>query len=69
MHEIVIDTHILIWMLTEPSKLSMDAIFALKEAENSNSKIYVAATAFSLGLGLISADHKIQALSSIKVIW
>lgn len=134
MDEIVIDTHILIWMLTEPSKLSMDAVLALKQAENSNSKIYVssislveiryliekgkfagklfeqiealltdpneilslcplaleeakaveridrsvtpdmpdriiAATAFSLGLPLISADHKIQALSSIKVIW
>lgn len=29
----------------------------------------IAATALSLGLPLVSADHKIQALTTINVIW
>ena len=134
MSAIVIDTHILIWMLTNSANLSIAASLAINQAEITNSKIYVsaislveiryliekgkfidslfdevvdllentdellslsilglpeakvieainrnvvpdmpdriiAATAFSLGLPLISADHKIQALSVIKVIW
>lgn len=134
MSSIVVDTHILIWMLTNPSRLSADAQIAIKEAEDSSSKIYlssislvelrylieksrfaetiysftvasikdvdvpltlselsleianslelipkaivpdmpdriIAATALSLGLPLVFADHKIQALTTINVIW
>ncbi len=80
---ILLDTHVLVWLSTEPAKLSKQASRAIRRASRSGGIAIsaitlwelawlarlIGATALAEGIALVTKDAKIRSCKQLSTIW
>lgn len=70
---LLLDTHIWIWRLIEPARLSTDAESAIAARESelflSSISTFIVATALELDLTLVTADSAMHTFGPVQTLW